>query len=539
MNIEERLLLLDACKDNRDLQLIEIEACKRDPKYFFNTYLYTEKNATFFSSDAPTEVPFILFPFQEEYVDEVWESIYEWSKPIQDRKPWVLTNVFIEKSRQMGISWVTAWIKIYGFIFHQHKYTLISRTEWEVDSPGDMDSLFEKMRFMMLNLPNWLIPKSYNKESWKDKSNRKMNITDPDTSASITWKTANPWAWRWGTRNAVFLDEMAFMQFAGQINKSAASNTPCRIFNSTPQWEFNEFYEMKLMAERWEIKRLRYHWTDHPHYTQEWYESRIKGMKPEDIAQELEINYTASLKGRVYPEFKQEGIQIPYDHKKQLIIGIDNSHWWADPHAVIVMQINNDTHHWDIIDSIAMNGSVTDMAEFMACKPTFQMDDAQLDFQARYRNYNWQKATFITDPYDTNSAMNDTTVFKEYMKVWINVVIPQKANKVWKMIIPPKQEQIDVTRKNIYKIRYDKSNKDFRAAIMNCRYPTSDKSTNRTTAAKLPIHDETSHYRTALEYIASYLEFNLPSRKKKKHLADDRVQRDYRTGQLIKPWLNK
>jgi hypothetical protein len=57
------------------------------------------------------------------------------------------------------------------------------------------------------------------------------------------------------------------------------------------------------------------------------------------------------------------------------------------------------------------------MAEFMACKPSFQMDDEQLDFQARYRNYNWQKATFITDPYDTYSAMNDTTVFKEYAKV--------------------------------------------------------------------------------------------------------------------------
>lgn len=539
MQIPDRLMLLDKCKDNPDLQLLEIEMCKRDPIYFFNTYLYTEKNSTFFAAWTPMEVPFILFPFQEEYVSEVWESIYEWSKPVEDRKPWVLTNVFIEKSRQMGISWVTAWIKIYWFIFHQHKYTLISRTEWEVDSPWDMDSLFEKMRFMMENLPNWMIPEGYNKELGKDKSNRKMNITDPSSNASITWKTANPWAWRWGTRNAVFMDEMAFMQFANQINKSTASNTPCRIFNSTPNGEFNEFYEMKKLAEAWQIKRLRYHWSDHPFYDKAWYEHKVKGMKPEDIAQELEINYTVALKGRVYPDFKQDGINLPYDPKKQLIIGIDNSHGWADPHAVIIMQINNDTHHWDIIDSISMNWSVTDMAEFMACKPSFKMDDAQLDFQARYRNYNWQKATFITDPYDTNSAMNDTTVFKEYMKVWINVTTPQRANKVWKMVIPPKVEQIDVTRKNIYKIRYDIRNKDFRASIMNCRYPTSDRGTNRTTAATMPIHDETSHYRTALEYIASYLEFNLASRKKKTHARDDRLVKDRRTWKLIKPWLNR
>ena len=81
------------------------------------------------------------------------------------------------------------------------------------------------------------------------------------------------------------------------------------------------------------------------------------------------------------------------------------------------MQLNNHTHHWDVIDSIAMNGSVTAMAEFMACVPTFKMDDEQLAFQERYKNYNWQKATFITDPYDTYSAMNNTTVEKEYMKV--------------------------------------------------------------------------------------------------------------------------
>jgi hypothetical protein len=45
------------------------------------------------------------------------------------------------------------------------------------------------------------------------------------------------------------MDEMAFMQFANQINKSTASNTPCRIFNSTPNGEFNEFFEMKKLAE--------------------------------------------------------------------------------------------------------------------------------------------------------------------------------------------------------------------------------------------------------------------------------------------------
>jgi len=48
MNLTERLLLLDKAKDNIDLQNIEIAECKDNIVYFFNTYLYTEKNATFF-----------------------------------------------------------------------------------------------------------------------------------------------------------------------------------------------------------------------------------------------------------------------------------------------------------------------------------------------------------------------------------------------------------------------------------------------------------------------------------------------------------
>jgi len=53
MNLTERLLLLDKAKDNIDLQNIEIAECKANPIYFFNTYLYTEKNKTFFSEDKP------------------------------------------------------------------------------------------------------------------------------------------------------------------------------------------------------------------------------------------------------------------------------------------------------------------------------------------------------------------------------------------------------------------------------------------------------------------------------------------------------
>ena len=128
-----RVDILLKAKDNKELQQIEIELCKRDILYFFDNYLYTEKNKTFFDIDTSDIVPFIPFDFQKEYITEVWESIIEGNKPIEERKKDILTNVFVEKSRQMGISWLTCGIFIYGFVFHKHKYTAISRTAEEVD----------------------------------------------------------------------------------------------------------------------------------------------------------------------------------------------------------------------------------------------------------------------------------------------------------------------------------------------------------------------------------------------------------------------
>lgn len=519
--MQERLLLLDKCKDNIDLQNIEIEMCKRSPIHFFNFYLMTDKNDTFFSSDTPQEVPFILFPFQEEYVLEVWESIIEWSKPVSERKSDVLTDVFIEKSRQMGISWVTCGIMLYGFLFYKHKYTLISRTADEVDSPWDMDSMFEKIRFMIRNLPSWMIPKWFSKEQGRDKTNRYMNISDPNTQASITGKTANPDAGRWGTRNAIFMDEMAFMQYAGQINKSAGNNTPCRIFNSTPNWEWNEFFRMKKKAEEWEVKRLRYHRTEHPHYDEDWYKWKTKGKTKEAIAQELEIDYNTAIAGRVYPEFNPHSSNIFYDPIKPLFVSIDNSHWWADPHSIIVWQLDTKTHFWDIIDSIEINCSVTDIAEYLSCQPKFQMTDAQLEFLERYKLYNWKKAIFISDPYDTHSTMNDTTIYNEYRKVWINLNTPK---------IIDKKAQIMQTRANLYRIRYNENCIDFASAIMNARYPEVKEWSSRTTAPDKPIHDWTSHFRTALEYGVWYLLDH--TIKKKEHLQDNRMVRDYVTWTL-------
>jgi len=278
--LEKRVLLLQKAKENKQLREVEMELCRRNPMHFFLNYLYTDKNSNLYWPEYPDVLPFIPYPYQEECIKEVWDSIEKWEP------------VFIEKSRQMGFSWLIMAIFVYWFLFHNHKYLVLSQKQDDVDKKWDMKSLFEKARFMLRNLPDWMLP-----EWWKgnDSYNKYMSISRPDGTGSITWESANPNASRWGTYKAIFPDEFAFQSNATEINRAMMAASPCRIYTSTPNGKGNEHYRMREMALAWKIKGLRYHWSDHPLYTQEWYAKKTASMDKVSIAQELEIDYNVAV----------------------------------------------------------------------------------------------------------------------------------------------------------------------------------------------------------------------------------------------------
>ena len=528
-NLEERLELLNKTRNNPKLQAIEIELCKQDILYWFNNYAYTDKNKSLFTQDEPTELPFILFPFQEEMVTEIRNSIMDGTKPLKDRVE--LTNVFIEKSRQMGASWVIIGIFTYWMLFHWLKFHCISQKETDVDKPGDIRSLFEKSRFMLKNLPFWMLSDKFSVETGTE-FNKYMTISNPDNTWAITWESANPNASRSWTYDAILMDEMAFMQNAATINSAAASATPCRIFNSTPYGKGTEFYRMRSLThwtvdEFWndvepEVKWLRYHRSEHPLYDQERYDWKIKGMTKEKIAQELEIDYDTAIIGRVYDQFPAEAVNVEYDWNKPLYVAMDNSHWWQDPNAIFLAQMN--WPYLNIIDSVELECTPEEAAGFLTEHPTFALNYEQEKFLERYKLYNWKKAIFISDPYDTKVAMGNSTILNDYKKVWINLMIPKERSKV---------EQIMKTRANIYRIRYNDHCLDFASAILNARYPERKETSNSTKMQLLPVHNWTSHYRTALEYFITYILENPVAQKAKKKIKDNRPRRNMVTWELM------
>ena len=503
--IEQRILLLSKAKSNKKLQALEMELCS-DPKegieHFFRHYVYTDKNSTLYSYDTPTVMPLLPYEFQREAIREIWKSIMAWVD--RHANPEELTNIFIEKSRQMWLSWIVVGIFVYGFIFHNHKYLMLSQKADDVDKTWDIRSLFEKARFIINNLPKRMIPAWYEKTKGTE-YNKHMVIWRSDWTGAITWESAHPSAWRSWTYHAIFGDEYAHMQNATAIAKACGQATPCTIYNSTPNGEWNEYYRKRKMTQRStdkagnsippSIKWLRYHRRDHPLYDDERYKWKIQWKSAEEIAQEFEIDYNTAVTWRVYPEFPTEVTDnLMYDHTKQTYIRIDNSHWGADPHAVMVVQTQ-----WiriDVVDACEFNCSVDDMASILANQPLVSLNDEQLDFMKRYADYDYKRAVYVSDPYDTHTTINDWTIYQKYLKKWINLrVINNRKKKV----------QIMNTKGMIYRIRYWEHCRDFASCILNAKYPDQNATSRKTSADDKPIHDWTSHFRSCMEYGCQYL----------------------------------
>ena len=216
------------------------------------------------------------------------------------------------------------------------------------------------------------------------------------------------------------MDECAHIMNATKIDGAISAACDVRIYNSTPDGKHNMYYKKRQIALDGHIRYHRLHWTRHPFYTQAWYDNERLMRDKLEISRELDISYDESMEGRVYPDLKEEYADIEYDKTLPLYTFIDNSHGGSDPHAIVSMQPDGD--NWNIIDYLEINCSVTEMAHILAKRPRESLSYDEADWFARYCGY--KKSIFISDPYDTNGTLNESTIYEEYRKVDIHLNIP-------------------------------------------------------------------------------------------------------------------
>ena len=76
-NLKQRANLLIKADNNKELQMLLKKKCSEDCLYFFNMFLFTYKPKSIGNEDEPTNsnVPFITYPFQDEFINTIIDCI--------------------------------------------------------------------------------------------------------------------------------------------------------------------------------------------------------------------------------------------------------------------------------------------------------------------------------------------------------------------------------------------------------------------------------------------------------------------------------
>ena len=272
---------LNRIRSNPELLPALIEFYKQDPAQFIIDWGVTSDPRNV-ERGLPALMPFFLFPRQEEWVHWLMER---W----KNREPGIT-----DKSRELGLSWLTVTTACtLCLLYEGMTIGFGSRKESYVDKKGDPKSLLWKGRQFISNLPDEF------RFGWIERKHAPyMRIEFPHTSSVITGESGDGIG-RGARASLYFVDEVAFIPRAELIDASLSQTTNCRIDVSTPCGTNNSFARRRFSGK---VPVFSMHWRDDPRKDDDWYKRTCDFIDdPVIIAQELDLDYSASMEGILIP----------------------------------------------------------------------------------------------------------------------------------------------------------------------------------------------------------------------------------------------
>lgn len=474
-----------------DLLRKMLQKAARDPVYFINEFLWT-----FNPKQEPYHFEFKLFPFQ-------YDLVYALRKAIEQGD-----DLFIEKCREMGATYVVLAVFFWFWRFVPGSNFLVgSRKEDYVDNTkgdsGEMsnkeESLFGKLEYFINHLDPLALPKGF----MARKHMTYMSLQNPELGNSISGESANPNFSRGGRQKAILLDEFAFWENDSQAWGSTADTTRCRVVITTPGIRPSKAKRLRFGQDGESIKILTFGYHLDPRKTQDWLDHEKERRSAEDFAREIMINWEGSITGRVYPEIKlAEYGTFPYDPAWGLYFSWD---FGLDGTAIGAWQLNPFNGKLRLVDSYGNDDQPIQFFYPLIGQPIdslFQYSDDDLQAISAFRQF--KKAIHFGDPdvakrsYQSKSAQSTR---QELASVGVHVQSNPSAND-----FATRREKTKVWLQRGIEINETPRNQQWLDAITNARYPQRSENSQATGPIHLPIHDYTSHPRTALEYLCVNIE---------------------------------
>ena len=273
--------------------------CAKDPVHFMRKYCYIQH-------PQRGRIQFNLYPFQEKVLGLFKENPYS----------------IILKSRQLGISTLTAAFSLWMMLFHKDKNVLCIATKQETAK-----NMVTKVKFMYDNLPSWLAIDYI--------ENNKLTLRLRNGS-QIKATSASSDAGRSEAVSLLLVDEAAFIENIGEIWASAqqtlATGGGC-IALSTPYGTGGWFHQTWVKAESKENEFLpiKLPWFVHPERDEEWRKRQDELLgDPRIAAQECDCDFSTSGDIVFYSEWldfiKETTIKEPLERR-----GVDQNLWVWEP----------------------------------------------------------------------------------------------------------------------------------------------------------------------------------------------------------------
>lgn len=320
--IKERMRRLQRIREEPAL-IGDLKRVYIDKPWLFLSDWGTTSDPRHVEVGLPVTIPFILFPRQIEWCEWLMER---WKA----REPG--TTV---KSRDMGITWLASGMSATLCMFHNEMNIGFGSRKLElVDDLGNPKSIFWKIRAFLEKTPSEFTG------GWRFKE--RLIMFD---NGSVIEGEGGDDIGRGGRASIYFVDEAAKVQHQESVDAALSATTNCRQFLSTPNGSDNPFANK---VTEWPERRVfRFHWRDDPRKDDAWYQKQIDELDPITLAQEVDMDFNASVEGIIIP---QEHVQAALDAHIHLGIepsgerraaldiadeGMDNNAW-ATAHGILL-----------------------------------------------------------------------------------------------------------------------------------------------------------------------------------------------------------
>lgn len=275
----------------------------------------------------PAKMPFIPFPKQVELINFVNGLMVDQNDGL------------VEKSRDMGATWICSGISVWLWLYHPGSAVgWGSRKEQLVDKLGDPDSIFEKIRMIILNMPWYCLPEGFNQKDHLCF----MKCINPANDSTITGEAGDNIG-RGGRKSIYFKDESAHYERPELIEASLGDNTNVQVDISSVHGEGTVFHRKRMSGS---VETFIMDWRDHPAKDQEWYDARKAKADAQGLghvlAQEVDRDYAAAVEDVFIPPHWIRAsidahIKLGFEPSGEKRAGLDVADEGKDKNALIAM----------------------------------------------------------------------------------------------------------------------------------------------------------------------------------------------------------